>query len=404
MDSTDPYRIATPAGTIEEGTRHPQGEPPYVRGLFDDPADAQEAWERLCALGVKPQDIDASVAEGPAGQDAEVRAGTPPAPSMAGGALTVGALGAVLGGLVGWMVSIRAIGIPGIGLVGDASVPASTVGGIVLGAAVGALVGALLASGTGQTDAAHEGRARTVLTVHPSGVDPRAVEFALSDSGAVEVHTHYGYPAEVADAMVASAAPATGEAADDRNRTIAGYSTEDYDMQEEFEGRDLDIPTGTGGAIDPETGAFGTAGTPLTTGSEVSGATVGTGTPETKRAYDRGDFPGATPDTAEYDAGGRASADAAERADGEPLPPVERRLQARPHDQEQEQEAAARAEQDEGVGAGDIYAQEASQDLQPRPQPATTPDAGIDVEPPQASEGTNIPGTSNPRGLGDNTG
>ena len=403
MDSTDPYRIATPAGTVEEGTRHPQGAPPYVRGLFDDPADAQEAWERLCALGVQPQDINASVAEGPAGQYAEVRAHTPPASLMAGGALTAGALGAVLGGLVGWMVSIRAIGIPGIGLVGDASTLTSTVGGIVLGAAVGALAGALLASGTRHTDAAHEGRARTVLTAHPSGVDPRAVEFALNDSGAVEVQTHYGYPVEVTDAMGASAAPATGEAADDRNRTVAGYSTEDYAMQEEFEGRDLDIPAGTGGAIDPETGAFGTAGTPLTTGSQVSGATVGTGTPETKRAFDRGDFPGATPDTAEYDAGGRASADAMERAGGEPLPSVERRLQAPPHDQEQEQEAAAHAGSAGVTEASDIYAQETA--LGPQPPPGVTsgiPD--IDTDPPRASEGTNIPGTSDPRGPGGNTG
>ena len=41
--------------------------------------------------------------------------------------------------------------------------------------------------------------------------------------------------------------------------------------------------TGTKDAIDPETGAYGTAGTPLTTGYGQSGSTIGTGSPEGER-------------------------------------------------------------------------------------------------------------------------
>jgi hypothetical protein len=76
-------------------------------------------------------------------------------------------------------------------------------------------------------------------------------------------------------------------------------------------GLDPNTATGTKDAIDPETGALGTGGTPLTTGYGVSGSTIGTGTAAGQREFERGDFTGETPAAKDYTAGvhGEESAD-----------------------------------------------------------------------------------------------
>ena len=74
-------------------------------------------------------------------------------------------------------------------------------------------------------------------------------------------------------------------------------------MDVEERGLDPNSVTGTKDAVDPETGALGTAGTPMTEGYGVSGSTVGTGSAEGEREYREGDFSGATPKTKDYTAG-----------------------------------------------------------------------------------------------------
>jgi hypothetical protein len=61
--------------------------------------------------------------------------------------------------------------------------------------------------------------------------------------------------------------------------------------------------TGTKDSIDPETGALGTAGTPLTTGYGQSGSTIGTGSGEGEREFKEGDYSGSTPASEDYDTG-----------------------------------------------------------------------------------------------------
>jgi hypothetical protein len=75
-------------------------------------------------------------------------------------------------------------------------------------------------------------------------------------------------------------------------------------MQENQKGLDPNSATGTQGAVDPETGTYGTAGTPLTTPEPASGSTIGTGSAEGEREYREGDFQGSTPDEKRYTTGG----------------------------------------------------------------------------------------------------
>ena len=80
-------------------------------------------------------------------------------------------------------------------------------------------------------------------------------------------------------------------------------------MDKDPSGLDPNTATGTRDAIDPETGALGTAGTPLTAGYEASGSTIGTGTAKGERERKEGDFAGATPNTSDYTSGGKAGPD-----------------------------------------------------------------------------------------------
>jgi hypothetical protein len=81
--------------------------------------------------------------------------------------------------------------------------------------------------------------------------------------------------------------------------------------------------TGTKGAYDPYTGAFGTAGTPVTCGYGMSGSTIGIGHTAGRRRWEEGGYRGATPDAYAYEHGGnRAPATAPRRGAStyEPVP------------------------------------------------------------------------------------
>lgn len=182
---------------------------------------------------------------------------------------------------------------------------------------------------------------------------------------------------------------------------------EESNVNENPEGTNPNTVTGTQGAINPDTGTFGTAGTPVTTGHGASGSTIGTGTSGGEQATQSGEFQGSTPDTANYERGGRASTDSqATSAPDEPDVTVEDKYARQDTD-------AAPLQQDPGTvdvyeagpsyGPGtrqevdrtDLYS---SSDVDTPPTYANTP-----TDDAQASAGTNIPGTADPRGLGDNT-
>lgn len=182
---------------------------------------------------------------------------------------------------------------------------------------------------------------------------------------------------------------------------------EETTLDENPEGTNPNTVTGTQGSINPDTGTFGTAGTPLTTGHGVSGSTVGTGTTGGEQATQSGEFRGSTPDSANYERGGRGSSDVQQSSEpDEPDVTVEDKYTRRDVD-------AAPVTQDPGTldvyesgpsyGPGmrqdvdrtDLYAES---DVEAPPTYAVTP-----TDSAQASSGTDIPGTADPRGLGDNT-
>lgn len=182
---------------------------------------------------------------------------------------------------------------------------------------------------------------------------------------------------------------------------------EETDLNENPEGTNENTATGTQGAINPDTGTFGTAGTPVTAGQGVSGSTIGTGTAAGEQATQSGEFKGTTPDSANYDRGGRASTDSQQTAEpDERDATVEDKYARRDSDAaplQQDPSTVDVYEAGPSYGPGtrqevdrtDLYA---SSDVDTAPTYANTP-----TDDANASSGTDIPGTADPRGLGDNT-
>lgn len=182
---------------------------------------------------------------------------------------------------------------------------------------------------------------------------------------------------------------------------------EESSMNENPEGTNPNTATGTQGAVNPDTGTFGTAGTPVTAGHGASGSTIGTGTSGGEQATQSGDFRGSTPDAASYEMGGRASTDSQESLEGDERDATVEDKYAR------RDEGAAPIQQDPGTvdvyeagpsyGPGtrqevdrtDLYS---NSDVDTAPTFAVTP-----TDESHSSSGTDIPGTADPRGLGDNT-
>jgi hypothetical protein len=212
-------------------------------------------------------------------------------------------------------------------------------------------------------------------------------------------------------APAANVGEATGSGLTEDEETWADIASmqrqEESDLNDNPEGTNEHTATGTQGAINPDTGTFGTAGTPVTAGHGVSGSTIGTGTAAGEQATQSGEFQGATPDTANYDRGGRASTDSQQSAQ-----PDERDATVEDKYARVDSDAAP-IQQDPGTvdvyeagpsyGPGtreevdrtDLYA---SSDVDTAPTYANTP-----TDDANTSSGTDIPGTADPRGLGDNT-
>ncbi len=209
----------------------------------------------------------------------------------------------------------------------------------------------------------------------------------------------------------ADAAPATYSGLTEDEETWADLANleqqEESYVNENPEGTNPNTATGTQGAINPDTGTFGTAGTPVTTGHGTSGSTIGTGTAGGEQAAQSGDFRGSTPDTAAYEMGGRASTDSQQSLQGDERDATVEDKYARadtdaaPIQQDPATVDVYEAGPSYGPGTRqevdrtDLYS---NSDVDTAPTYAVTP-----TDDAQASSGTDIPGTADPRGLGDNT-
>jgi hypothetical protein len=74
-------------------------------------------------------------------------------------------------------------------------------------------------------------------------------------------------------------------------------------MDRDAKGIDLNTETGTRDAVDPDTGAIGTAGTPVTGGYAASGSSIGLGTQAGESEHTEGDYAGTTPASKAYTEG-----------------------------------------------------------------------------------------------------
>ncbi|HET9493295.1 MAG TPA: hypothetical protein VFR15_03615 [Chloroflexia bacterium] len=312
--------------------------------------------------------------------------------NVAGG----GAVGAVIGGLmgavIGWIVGAQMTDVPVIGPLTGSGVLASVLGGIAAGAGIGALIGALVGSFSPQDEPPID----KVVDAAPAAVEysPAAVEYA--DDTVTAAGTSLEHSPDYDGPERASDIPA-GEV------VVAAERMEDSTMDDNHTkeaGRDPSTFTGTEDAIDPGTGALGTAGTPVTTGYGVSGSTIGTGSQAEEAAQRDDDFRGATPDTKAYDIGGRGSGDREVLEGDERTLPAETRYSDAGLDEAPVQrDREARDIYEASPGYGESVTRGGMSDTAPEGSGTT----GVDADAPQESEGTNLPGTADPRGLGDNT-
>ncbi len=400
-----------------------------VVAVFDGPADAERALKALEAIGVARNAVTVALQRHP-GQPSGV--GVDAGSNVAGGAWVGAVFGGALGALIGWMLTIGGIALPGAGPSSGVSALAGTLAGAALGAAIGAVLGGLAGMSVPAEAPVEEAvdtpTEKVVVTVQTAPhLEPAQYGALLGANGGHSLY--YTGEQKPVGAIVPLASSASTQLSDyrdgaspdaidlrsidDERRATPEVSEimEELSVNEDTTGVNPNNVTGTEGAIDPDTGTYGTAGTPMTTGYGVSGSTVGTGSASLEQTERTGNFEGATPDTGSYDMGGRASEEAQEHLEGgEPRLPVvdkyaDQNADAAPVQQELDPDSVDVYQQGPSYGSDASVVPDADRtemysptDVDAPPTYGATPTAST-----QAGVGTDIPGTSDMRGLGDNT-
>jgi hypothetical protein len=130
--------------------RTPTADQHTVVAVFDGPGHAEQALNELKEAAFTPEQVSVVAKDERETRDlvenTEMGAETK-------GAGTGAVLGGLGGGVLGWLVGIGALAIPGVGPIVAAGALATTLGGAALGAAAGGLVGALAGAGVPEEDA-----------------------------------------------------------------------------------------------------------------------------------------------------------------------------------------------------------------------------------------------------------
>lgn len=159
-------------------------------GIYPDQASVSEAVDALKQAGFRNTDISVLFPENPGSKDFGHEKHTK-APE---GAVAGASSGAIIGGALGWLAGIGALGIPGIGPFVAAGPILAMLSGIGVGGTVGGLTGALIGVGIPEYEAKrYEGRIRNggiLLSVHCDNSDwiKRAKE-VLEHTGANDIST-----------------------------------------------------------------------------------------------------------------------------------------------------------------------------------------------------------------------
>jgi hypothetical protein len=153
-----------------------------IVGLYDDFQDARQAVEELVENGFSHENISLianDVNETLRNEAQRSVRGADLEPNSDVG--SIAGMGAMMGGLAGFLLGLAALAIPGIGPVLAAGPVAAALGGAGIGAVTGGLLGALADSGISNDDATiyAEGirRGGTLLTIYTSQAEAgRAAE------------------------------------------------------------------------------------------------------------------------------------------------------------------------------------------------------------------------------------
>lgn len=386
-----------------------------VVGTFRGAVDAERALDALRELGIPTDRVSMVMGEANVARDRKVEYGSEKrGTNVAGGAATGAALGAVLGILWGWIAGAGVLQIPGaVGEV-SAGILSTTITGLAISAAIGGLIGALVGVGMPEVeppegDLVSEGG--ILVTVLASGAEAAQARETLRQHGAVDVRS-FGLdpgdeiegPQETVEQDVQAGEAETTIGDDAHEQEVEAMSAEESSTV----GRDPNSLTGTKDDIDPETGVLGTAGTPMTTGYGVSGSTVGTGTSQGRVEQESEDFRGALPDVKSYEQGGRGSTDSPDRGMEHDIPVDAKYQDSRIDEAPVPSEPETRDIYEAGPSYGESpRGEETHSDATGQYRSAdvhTSPTYGsVETEGSQASAGTDIPGSSDYRGKGDNT-
>jgi hypothetical protein len=161
-----------------------------VFGIYRTVDNVQDAIVVLRMKGFRSTDVSVLIPENEGSKDLATEKSTK-APE---GAVAGAGSGALVGGALGWLVSIGALSVPGVGAFIAAGPIIATLAGVGAGAAVGGIAGGLIGLEVPEYEAKrYEGRVRkggVLLSVHcDNAAWTRSAKKVLEHTGAEDIST-----------------------------------------------------------------------------------------------------------------------------------------------------------------------------------------------------------------------
>ena len=183
--------------------------PQAVMADFGNRADAERAVAQLQAAGVSPVDISV-IQERPVSHT-ERRRDTD---DVTAGALTGAATGGILGGLAGWVLSLGAFDVFGVGRFAIENATGATIAGAAIGAALLGLLGGIAGLSFDNAAGVSVEDGDVLLTVRSGNTPRERIEQLMRDNNALNVQNTDDIPEPtVAPGSLPHTAPETREPA-----------------------------------------------------------------------------------------------------------------------------------------------------------------------------------------------
>lgn len=159
-----------------------------VFGIYTNREHAEEAVESLRTAGIRVEDVSVLLPDNLGTKDIGYEKHTKAPERAAAGAATAG----VVGGALGWLLSIGALAIPGVGAFLAAGPILATLAGFGAGSVIGGLAGALIGLGIPEYEAKrYEGRIRSggaLISIHAQDdVSVSRAKEMLAHTGAEDI-------------------------------------------------------------------------------------------------------------------------------------------------------------------------------------------------------------------------